>query len=159
MERFKAFERKAGQLSALTVEKNTFLEIPLCPECIEERCAHSMPASPMLSSIDVPHTKAMTDNSFEESVKDLADLVQRKCGWLRIRYHTILRKSSNYAVLCFYICGLQTTKAEWKEPLLLAASAVLRSSGVTCTYKDGNLMIDVHMAAQVQVNFVATDEF
>jgi len=105
---------------------------------------------------EVDHTTA-----FVQAAEDLAALVDRDCGFLRIRSHTIhadckAGRRSNEATLRFFIQGLPFAKrAKWVQPLLWSVTAVLARSNVKATVKGGELMAVLANGLSIRIDFAA----
>lgn len=97
------------------------------------------------------------------SAEELAALVKRDCGFLRIRAHAVqaettskLGRRSAAATLRFFIHGLPWAKrAKWLQPLLWSVASVLTRAGTEATVKGGELIASPKANVAVRIDFTA----
>lgn len=104
--------------------------------------------------------------SREESARQILELVQHECAFLRIRGHGLRiekhRQRSVAATLCIFVQGLPWSKrAKWLLPLLWSVSAVLQRCGCAARVRGGVLrapLDDVDGGETLRIDFAAARE-
>lgn len=92
-----------------------------------------------------------------------AAVVERECGFLRLRGHTVhlethakAKRRGVVAVVRFYVRGLPWAKrAKWLQPLLWSVMAVLQSRDFAVAVRGGNLYMGVSADGSVRMDFAA----
>lgn len=96
------------------------------------------------------------------AAEELAALVARDCGFLRIQSHSVQaqfkagKRSAAQVTLRFFVQGLPFAKrAKWMQPLLWSIVAVLARSNVKATVKGGELMAVHASGLLIRIDFAA----
>mmetsp|Transcript_16576 Transcript_16576/g.37450 ORF Transcript_16576/g.37450 Transcript_16576/m.37450 type:complete len:259 (-) Transcript_16576:186-962(-) len=98
-----------------------------------------------------------------DSARQVSELVERECAFLRIRGHGLHAKSSANAkrsdlavTLRFYVSGLPWAKrSKWLLPLLWSVAAVLQRNGCGARVQGGRLCVPLETGAAVRIDFAA----
>merc|ERR550525_1411034 len=123
---------------------------------IDADTADARTASPGLH-----HSGSTTLKASEEQARYFVELVEQRCGFLRLTGHKLYANSTKSSrvpgiawIVQFYVHGLPSAKRNrWQQPLFRSVAALLSQSGCSARVQRGKLIVDIQEGVSLCVDF------
>merc|ERR1712203_1251041 len=109
--------------------------------------------------LDVESYSSSSD--YEQSVHQIAEVVERECSFLRFRGHSIFNEATRRkprrgvaGTVRFYVTGLPSAKrAKWTQPLCRSVMAMLQRCSCTTRMQGGELYMHITDGMVLRLEF------